>query len=53
MWDELQERKYLVIKDFLDPARAATLGEEFQDWCEKGRDGKSKLPGCKSGLGRF
>jgi hypothetical protein len=35
MWDELQERKYLVIKDFLDPARAATLGEEFQAWCEK------------------
>jgi hypothetical protein len=35
MWDELQEKKYLVIKGFLDPDQAISLGNEFQEWCEK------------------
>ena len=33
MWDELQEKKFIVLKDFLDPELAKELGQEFQEWC--------------------
>lgn len=35
MWDELQEKKFIILKDFLDPGRAEELGQEFQEWCEE------------------
>lgn len=35
MWDELQERKYLILRDFLDADQALVLGKEYQEWCAR------------------
>jgi len=44
MWGELQEKKFLVLKDFLDPEKAKELGQEFQDWCiERSVPGDSQV----------
>lgn len=45
MYNDLLDKKYLIIKNFIEKARAINLGEEFENYCTANKpDGDPQVP---------